>query len=72
MTLGNAANAKVRVDRVVQGVRPRGRADPGEIAGQYGWDISIVDWRKRLVCGRAGGWRTEIILDYLKGDRRWG
>jgi hypothetical protein len=52
MTLGNAANAKVRLIVWCKACGHQVEPDPAEMAARYGADTSVLDWRDRLVCSR--------------------
>jgi hypothetical protein len=60
MTLGNAATAELRADRLVSKVAGREvEPDPAERAARYGAETPVLDWRERLMwsrCGRSIWW----------------
>jgi hypothetical protein len=33
-----------------------------EMAGRYGAETSVPDWHARLVCGRCGGRRVDMVV----------
>jgi hypothetical protein len=49
MTLGNAANPKVRLIVWRKACGHRVEPGPAEMAARYGLDTSVLDWRDRLV-----------------------
>jgi hypothetical protein len=62
MTLGVAAAAQVRLivwcKECVRQVEP----DPEEMAARYGAETSILEWRKRLVCGDCGSHNIDMVV----------
>jgi len=50
MTLGNAANAKVRLIVLCKACGHQVEPDPVEIVARYGAATPVLDWRDRLVC----------------------
>ena len=54
MTLGNAAAARVCFVVWCLDCRHRVEPDPAEMAERYGAEISVPDWKSRLVCGQCG------------------
>jgi hypothetical protein len=50
MTLGNAANAKVRLIVLCKTCGNEVEPDAAEMAARYGPDTPVLDWRDRLVC----------------------
>lgn len=53
MTLGNAAAARVRLIVWCKACGHRVEPDAAEMAGRYGAETAVPDWRERLVCSRA-------------------
>ena len=41
--------------------------DPAKLAERYGADISVPEWRERLVCSSCGSRETDMVLT---GQRR--
>jgi len=74
MTLGNAANAKVRLIVSCKACRHQVEADPAEMVARYGADTSVLDWRKRLGVFRVRWPRGRFCRDghpaSLAGHRR--
>jgi hypothetical protein len=54
MTLGNAAAAHVRLIVWCTACRHQVEPDPAEMAERYGAEMTVPDWRGRLVCSRCG------------------
>ena len=53
MTLGAAAAAQVRLIVWCKGCQRQVEPDPAEMADRYGAEISVPDWRDRLVCPKC-------------------
>ena len=62
MTLGNAANAKVRLIVWCKTCGHQVEPNPGEMAARYGPDTSVLDWRDRLVCSGCGSREIDMIV----------
>lgn len=62
MTLGNAAAAHVRLIVWCLDCRHRVEADPAEMAERYGAEMTVPDWRARLVCGECGSHRVDMVV----------
>ena len=62
MTLGNAANAKVRLIVWCKACGHQVEPDPAELARQYGADIPVRDWCERLVCSKCGGRQADMVV----------
>jgi len=62
MTLGNAANAKVRLIVWCKACGHQVEPDPAEMAASYGANTSVLDWRDRLVCTRCGGRNIDMVV----------
>jgi hypothetical protein len=61
MTLANAR--RLGSDFVVvPGLRPSGRARPGEMAGRYGAETTVIDWHARLTCSGCGGPQVDPVV----------
>jgi hypothetical protein len=59
MTLGSAAAAGVRLNRMVLGLPPPGRTRiPASTATRYGPETTVLDWKARLVCTECGSRST--------------
>ena len=62
MTLGNAANAKVRLIVWCKTCGRQVEPDPAEMVAPYGADTSVLDWRDRLVCSGCGGRQVDMVV----------
>jgi hypothetical protein len=62
MTLGNAAAASVRLIVWCLDCRHQVEPDPAEMAERYGAEMSVPDWHDRLVCGRCGSRRVDMVV----------
>jgi hypothetical protein len=62
MTLGNAANAKVRLIVWCKACGHQVEPDPAEMAARYGADMAVPNWRDRLVCSRCGGRNIDMVV----------
>ena len=62
MTLGNTANAKVRLIVWCKTCGHQVEPDPAEMAARYGANTSVLDWRKRLVCSGCGGRPVDMVV----------
>jgi hypothetical protein len=67
MTLGGAAAAGVRIIVWCKACQRQIEPDPAEVAARYGADVSVLDWRERLVCSSCGSRETDMVLT---GQRR--
>jgi hypothetical protein len=54
ITLGNAAAARVRLIVWCKACGHRVELHAAEMAGRYGAETAVPDWRERLVCSRCG------------------
>jgi hypothetical protein len=62
MTLGNAAAAQVRLIMWCLDCRHQVEPDPAEQPQRYGAETTILDWRKRLVCGQCGSHNVDMVV----------
>jgi hypothetical protein len=62
MTLGNAAAAHVRLVVWCKECGRRGELDPAEQAQRYSVEMTVPDWRKRLVCGDCGSRNVDMVV----------
>ena len=62
MTLGNAANAKVRLIGWCKTCGHQVEPDPAEMAASHGANTSVLDWRDRLVCSGCGGRAVDMVV----------
>ena len=61
MTLGNAAEAKVRLVVWCLDCHREVEPDPGEQVRRYGAGMSVIDRHSRLVCSGCGSRRVEFV-----------
>lgn len=62
MTLGNAAAASVRLIVWCLDCRHQVEPDPAEMGERYGAEMTVPDWRSRLVCGRCGSRHVDMVV----------
>jgi hypothetical protein len=62
MTLGTAANAKVRLIVWCKTCGHQVEPDPAEMVARYGADTPVPDWRDRLVCSRCEGHNIDMVV----------
>ena len=62
MTLGNAAAASVRLLVWCLDCGHRSEPDAAEMAERYGAEMTIPDWRARLVCGQCGSRSVDMVI----------
>jgi Zn finger protein HypA/HybF involved in hydrogenase expression len=62
MTLGNAAAATVRFIVWCLDCRHRVEPDPAEMASATGAEMSVPDWKSRLVCSQCGSRRVDMVV----------
>ena len=64
MTLGAAARTTETLIVWCRGpdCRHQNKADPADIARIFGADLSVAEWRKRLVCSRCGNRDVEVLF----------
>jgi Zn finger protein HypA/HybF involved in hydrogenase expression len=67
MTLGNAAAAHVRLIVWCKECQHQVEPDPGEMAERYGAEVTVPDWRERLVCSQCGSREIDMVAT---GKRR--
>jgi hypothetical protein len=60
MTLGNAAAAMMRLMVWCRGCGRQVEPDPAEMAERYGPEVTVSDWRGRLVCSGYGAKRPNF------------
>jgi hypothetical protein len=66
MTLGSAAAAQVRLIVWCTGCQHQVAPDPVEMAALYGAEMSVLDWRERLVCSRCGSRQIDMVVSGTK------
>ena len=62
MTLGNAANAKVRLIVWCKTCGHQAEPDAAEMAARYSADTPVLDWRERLVCSGCGSRAVDMVV----------
>jgi hypothetical protein len=64
MTLGAAARTTetLLVWCRAPDCRHQNKADPADIAWIFGADLTVAEWRKRLVCSRCGSRDVEVLF----------
>jgi hypothetical protein len=62
MTLGNAANAKVRLIVWCKTCAHQVEPDLVEMVARYGADVPVLDWRDRLVCSGCGSRAVDMVV----------
>jgi Zn finger protein HypA/HybF involved in hydrogenase expression len=62
MTLGNAAAAHVRLIVWCRDCHHRIEPDPTEMAARYGAEMTVPDWRERLMCGQCGSRNVDMVV----------
>jgi hypothetical protein len=62
MTLRNAAAAHVCFIVWCLECRYRAEPDPAEMVDRYGAEMSVPDWKSRLVCGQCGSRRVDMVV----------
>ena len=67
MTLGSAAAAKVRRIVWCKACGHQVEPNPVEMAGRYGAETPVLDWRERLVCSKCGSRQVDMVVT---GERR--
>ena len=67
MTLGGAAAAGVRIIVWYKACQRQVEPDPAELAERRGANVSVPEWRERLVCSSCGSRDIDLVLT---GERR--
>ena len=62
MTLGNAAAAHVRLIVWCKACGRQVEPDPAGMAERYGTEMTVPDWRERLVCSRCGSRNVDMVV----------
>jgi hypothetical protein len=60
MTLGNETAARVRLIVWCRDCQHQVEPDVAEVAGRYGANTTVLQWRERLVCSRCGGRKVDM------------
>ena len=67
MTLGSAALAGLRLIVWCEDCRRQVTIVPAEMAAHFGDEMTVLDWRRRLVCSGCGSRRVDFVVT---GDKR--
>ena len=62
MTLGNAAKAHLTLVAWCKDCRYQAEPDLAAAAARYGADVPMLEWSKRLVCGRCGSRNVDGVM----------
>jgi Zn finger protein HypA/HybF involved in hydrogenase expression len=62
MTLGNPANARVRLIVWCRDCSHQVEPDPAETAARYGAETNVPEWRERLFCSRCGSQQVDMVV----------
>jgi hypothetical protein len=62
MTLGGAAAAGVRLIVWCRDCGDRVEPDPAELAGRYGAETAVLEWKERLVCSGCGSRKVDMVV----------
>ena len=62
MTLGNVAPAQVRLVAWCFDRRHQVKPNPTERAQRYGAEMTLPDWRERLVCSECGCREVDVVV----------
>lgn len=66
MTLGDVAAEGVRLIVVCLDCRHQVEPDLADMAERYGAETTVPDWHSRLVCGRCGSRRVDMVVSGTK------
>jgi hypothetical protein len=61
-TLGSSAAASVRFIVWCRDCRHQVEPDPAEQAQRYGAEMTIPEWRDRLVCSKCGSREIDMVV----------
>ena len=61
-TLGSSAAAGVRLIVWCQDCRHQVEPDPAEQAQRYGAEMTVPDWRERLICSKCGTRNVDMVV----------
>jgi hypothetical protein len=62
MTLGNAANARVRLIVWCKACGHQVEPNPVDMVARCGKDTPVLDWRERLVCSGCGRRQVDMVV----------
>jgi hypothetical protein len=66
MTLGSAAAAGVRLIVWCRECHHQIEPDPDELVRRYGGQITVLDWRERLLCSRCQSRAIDMVVSGTK------
>jgi DNA-directed RNA polymerase subunit RPC12/RpoP len=66
MTLGNATAARVRLVVWCKECGHQVEPDPAEHARRSGAEVTVLDWRERLVCSRCQSRAIDMVVSGTK------
>jgi Zn finger protein HypA/HybF involved in hydrogenase expression len=67
-TLGSTAAAHLRLIVWCKDCHHRVERDPAEMAERYGAEMTVPDWRERLVCSQCGSRNVDMVVSGSKHD----
>ena len=70
MTLGNAAQARVRFIAWCKDCEYQVEPDVAAQAARYGNETIVLEWKKRLVCSRCGSKNIDMVASGERQDPR--
>jgi Zn finger protein HypA/HybF involved in hydrogenase expression len=62
MTLGNEAAARARLIVWCKACGHRAEPDAAGMAGRYGAETTVPEWRERLVCSKCGSRNFDMVV----------
>jgi len=62
MTLGNAAAAHVRLIVWCRDCGHQVEPDPAEHSRRYGAELTVLEWREKLVCSRCASRKIDMVV----------
>ena len=65
-TLGSTAAAGVRLIVWCRGCQHQVEPDPAEQAQRYGAEMTVPDWRERLICSKYGSREIDMVVSGTK------
>jgi len=68
MTPGNAAAAHVRLVVWCKDCLHQVEPDAAEMAACYGAEMTVPDWRERLVCSQCGSCNIDMVVSGSEHD----
>jgi hypothetical protein len=66
-TLGSTAEAHLRLIVWCKACRHQVEPDPAEMAERYGAEMTVPEWRKRLVCSQLAAKDVDMVVSGTKG-----